>query len=439
MNITDVIQRVGLVISIGLIAFILGQAVAFFELPSSKFMREAFFAIEAIQMGWEDFGDDHETQQRDTTPRVVTHDLAKMGAGLTLLIETGERTLGTASVNLVTHDGEVRHTWTVPWEDIAAVGWPDTAGGGVPMSRRTVYPRSTHLYPNGDLLLLMHARGRTPFGVSLAKLDINSKLVWTYNRWAHHDISVADDGRIYTMSHELKTEGSPAIDALQTLDYDIMVRTPFIDDTIVVLSPEGEELASLSLVEALASSEFVPLLGVAPLDDQGDHLHANSIQVVTEALADQIPFAKPGNVLISVRTLHALLLVDLEEETVTWVATGQWRYQHDANFLSNGNILFLDNIGDVTHTGGASRVIEYAPTSGEIVWEYHGTDEYPMNSRELGELQKISNGNVLVSETLSGRLVEVTPDKEVVWEYFGREVMDAERIPFERVPAQFSE
>jgi len=435
----NVIQRIGLAISIALIAFILGQAVAFFELPSSKFMREAFFAIEAIQMGWEDFGGDDETQKRDTTPRVVTHDLAKMAAGLTLLIETGERDLQTSSINLVTHDGEVRHTWTVPWEDIAAVGWPETAGGGVPMSRQTVYPRSTHLYANGDLLLLMHARGRTPFGVSLVKLDIDSKLIWTYNRWAHHDLSVADDGRIYTMSHELKTEGSPAIDALKTLDYDIMVTTPFIDDTIVVLSPEGEEIASLSLVEALASSEFVPLLGVAPLDYQGDHLHANSIQVVTDALAEQIPFAKPGNVLVSTRTLHALLLVDMEEETVTWVATGGWRYQHDANFLSNGNLLFLDNIGDVTHTGGASRVIEYAPATGEIVWEYLGTDEYPMNSRELGELQKLSNGNVLVSETLSGRLVEVTPDKEVVWEYFGREVMDAERIPFERVPAQFSE
>jgi len=424
--------------SIALIAFIFGQAVAFFELPGSKFMREAFLAVEAIQMGWEDFGDDDETGQTDIAPRVVTHDLAKMGAGLTLLIETGERSLHTASINLVAHDGEVRHTWTVPWEDIAAVGWPETAGGGLPMSRKTVYPRSSHLYPNGDLLLLMHARGRTPFGVSLAKLDINSELIWTYNRWAHHDIDVADDGRIYTMSHELKTEGSPAIDAVKTLDYDIMVKTPFIDDTIVVLSPEGEELASVSLVEALASSEFVPLLGVAPLDDQGDHLHANSIQVVSETLAEKIPFAKPGNVLISTRTLHALLLVDIEEETVTWVATGGWRYQHDANFLSNGNILFLDNIGDVTHTGGASRVVEYDPASDEIVWEYLGTDEFPMNTRELGELQKLSNGNVLVSETLSGRLVEVTPDKEVVWEYFGKEVMDAERIPFEQVPAQFA-
>jgi len=434
MNLMNVIERVGLFISIGLIAFILGQAVAFFELPSSKFMRGAFSAVEAIQMGWEDFSDDDESQQRDTAPRVVTHDLAKMAAGLTLLVEAGERT-----VKLITHDGEVRHVWTMPWEDIVAEGWPSTSGGGVPLTRRIVYPRGAHLYPNGDLLIVIQARGRTPYGLALAKLDINSKLIWTYNRWAHHDISVADDGRIYTLSNELETEGSSTIEALKTLDYEIMIETPLIDDNIVVLSPEGEELSNLSLIETLARSEFVPLLALAPRDEQGDYLHTNSIQIVTDTLAAQIPFAKPGNVLVSIRTLHALLLVDLEEEAVTWVATGQWRYQHDANFLSNGNILFFDNIGDVTHTGGASRIVEYAPTSDQIVWEYLGTREHPMNSRELGELQKLSNGNVLVSESNSGRLFEVTPDKEIVWEYFGGDARDAKRIPFEQVPLQLSD
>ena len=433
MSKMNTVERIGLPISIGLTAFILGQAVAFFDLPTSGFIRGAFSAIEAIQMGWEDFGDD-ETQQGAIVPRVVALDPAKMAPGLTLLIEIGDQT-----IKLVTHEGEVRHEWTIPWEDIAAAGWPETAGGGVPMTLQTVSPRSTHLYPNGDLLLVMHSRGRTPFGVALAKLDIDSKLIWTYNHWAHHDISLADDGRIYTLSHDVVTQGSPAIDALKTLPYGIMVETPFIDESIVVLSPEGEELSKLSLMETLANSEFVPLLALAPRDAQGDHLHPNSIQVVTEALAAQIPFARSGNVLVSIRTLHALVLVDLEEEAVTWVATGQWRYQHDANFLPNGNVLLFDNIGDVTHTGGASRVVEYSPSSGRIVWEYLGTAEQPMNSRELGELQKLPNGNVLVSESASGRLLEVTPDKEVVWEYFGRDVRDAERIPFEAVPPQFAE
>ena len=436
MKLMDLVERVGLVVCVGLITFLLGQAVSYFQLPTSQFIGNAFSAIEAIQLGWEDFGTD---ESGDFSGEAVIHDASQMGEGLTLLIETGVRSLNTAAIRLVEADGEVVHTWTIPWDEIEAEGWPDTAGGGVPMSPQTVYPRATQLYPNGDLLVLMHARGRTPFGVALAKLDINSNLIWTHNRWAHHDLGLGDDGRIYTMSHELKLEDNATVEMMKSLNYDIMVDTPFIDDTVEVLSPDGEQLASISITEALGNSEFVPLFGVAPPDEQGDHLHANSVQVVTEALAAQIPFAEPGNVLVSSRTLHALLLIDLETELVTWVGTGSWRYQHDANFLENGNIQFLDNIGGVTHTGGATQINELNPNTGEIVWQYQGTEEFPLNTRELGEVQRLANGNVLISETMSGRIVEVTPDKEVVWEYFGNELIDATRIPYDQLPSQFSE
>lgn len=434
---TETVERVGLVTCVALITFLLGQAVAYFQLPTSQFVGNAFSAFEAVKAGWEDFGVDDEVQARASVSEAVIHDSSLMGEGYTLVIETGERSLFTAAINLVAPDGEVKHSWTVPWEDIEAVGWPDTAGGGVPMSRQIVYPRSVHMYPNGDLLLIMHARGRTPFGVGMAKLDADSNLVWFNNRWAHHDSSVGDDGNIYTLGHELRLETTPTIEMMKSLNYDIHVDAPYIDDTILILSAEGEELLELSLTEALGSSEFVPVFAIAPPDEQGDHLHANSIQVVTNELADQIPFANAGDVLISVRTLHALLLVDMETQKVSWVGTGSWRYQHDANFLANGNILFFDNIGGTTHTGGGSRALELNPVTGEIVWQYEGTEEMPMLTRELGEIQKVDNGNVLITETLSGRVLEVTPDKEVVWEYFSQELIDAERIPFDRMPARF--
>jgi len=419
MKTSERIEKIGIVVVIGFIAFLLGQAVSYFKLPTSGFLSNAFSAIEAIKLGWEDFGTEGEAADYIGETRI--HNAANMSNGLTLLIETGARSLNTAEIRLVHADGEIEHTWTVPWDDIEAEGWPETAGGGVPMSTNTVYPRATHLYPNGDLLILLHARGRTPFGVAMAKIDIDSNLIWTYNKWAHHDIDIGEDGNIYTLSHELKIDGNDTVDMMQTLNYDIMVGTPYIDDTVEVLSPEGEELISVSITEALGNSEFVPLFGVAPPDEQGDHLHVNSIQVVTPALAAQIPFAEVGNVLVSARTLHALILIDLETELVTWVGTGNWRYQHDANFLANGNIQFLDNIGGTTHTGGATQITELNPVTGDIEWQYQGTEEFPLNTRELGEVQRLANGNVLISATQSGRIVEVTQDKEVVWEYLGSE------------------
>jgi hypothetical protein len=49
---------------------------------------------------------------------------------------------------------------------------------------------------------------------------------------------------------------------------------------------------------------------------------------------------------------------------------------------------------------------------GEIVWEYTGV-VYPTDS------QRLENGNTLICDKGNKRVIEVTPDKEIVWEYMG--------------------
>ena len=38
-------------------------------------------------------------------------------------------------------------------------------------------------------------------------------------------------------------------------------------------------------------------------------------------------------------------------------------------------------------------------------------------SATMGSVQRLPNGNTLVTESLSGRVFEITPENDVVWDY----------------------
>ena len=92
--------------------------------------------------------------------------------------------------------------------------------------------------------------------------------------------------------------------------------------------------------------------------------------------------------------------------------------QHDANMLPNGNILIFDN-GPIRRFMGSSfsRVIEVDPSTNTIVWEYQ--DAVPLNffSPNISGARRLPNDNTLVTEGRFGRMFQVTPEKQVVWEY----------------------
>jgi hypothetical protein len=66
---------------------------------------------------------------------------------------------------------------------------------------------------------------------------------------------------------------------------------------------------------------------------------------------------------------------------------------------------------------GFSRVLEVNPKNNKIVWEFR--DESPLHfyASYISGCQRLPNGNTLICEGTTGRFFEVTPDKELVWEY----------------------
>jgi hypothetical protein len=86
---------------------------------------------------------------------------------------------------------------------------------------------------------------------------------------------------------------------------------------------------------------------------------------------------------------------------------------HDATLLDNGNILIFDNgVGR-----NWSRVVEVDPIARQVVWEYHAAEKEDFYSVTRGAAQRLANGNTLITESGRGRLFEVTPEGDIVWEY----------------------
>jgi hypothetical protein len=78
-----------------------------------------------------------------------------------------------------------------------------------------------------------------------------------------------------------------------------------------------------------------------------------------------------------------------------------------------------------------SRVIEFNPVTLDIVWQYAQTkatadhnDDGDISGNDrlfysffISGAQRLKNGNTLITEGATGRIFEVTPNNEVVWEY----------------------
>jgi hypothetical protein len=420
------------------LAYLFGAAVIFFELPSSSFLRRAFMG----GLTW------YEIKQAPppvngklsplTTGRVDNPD--KTCDGFTLcMYGTGSRAL------LVNMNGDVVHQWHIPFTEL----WPDPPHLHGPIDDAAVYFNDGHIYPNGDLLVVIEGPINTrnsSNGYGLARLDKDSHIIWKYAEKCHHDVDVAEDGTIYALVNEMTDKVPQGLEDIPT---------PCMIDFVDVISPEGKRLKRISLLEAIMDTPYTPLF--CPLEKQRrftdaktpapaiaksspsledprrrDVLHTNAVKVLNHALAPKFPLFKAGQLLISPRNLDTVAVLDPDSSKVIWAARGPWRSQHDPSFLDNGHLLLFDNLG----SPGGSRVLEYDPQTQEFPWSYPGEQGAPFLSRIRGMCQRLPNGNTLIVNSDGGEVIEVTRDREVIWSCSsgGVELNRARRYMREQLP-----
>ncbi|NUP26506.1 MAG: ArsR family transcriptional regulator [Nocardia sp.] len=170
---------------------------------------------------------------------------------------------------------------------------------------------------------------------------------------------------------------------------------------------------------------------------------------------DQGTVFHPDNILVSFRKANIVALIDKTSGAVVWKlgpyfgesscaqhqrnnahkvprALDQISGQHNPHMIAGdlpgaGNILIFDNQGGAGYPPAAlgiyagSRVLEVDPATEQIVWQYTAEDSglpsWTFFSSFVSNAQRLPGGNTLVTEGMQGRLFQVTPAGDVVWEY----------------------
>ena len=278
----------------------------------------------------------------------------------------------------------------------------------------------SELLPNGDLLAIgMVGHGWKQGSPSRAtitdrsryvsRIDWNGRLRWRRRLRAHHDIEVTPSGQLLLLTFDRRMEPS--------IHPEVVTR----DDQLTLLDQKGKVVDSRSMLDSVRRApERFELLEAEPSHLGGppwiDLFHANSVEWMHQPhLFSVDPLYGPDNILVSIRHQDRVANFNWQSREVVWSwGADQISGPHDAQVLENGNILLFDNgLGR-----DWSRAIELDPLTEQIVWEYRGTPKESFYTQSKGSVQRLPNGNTLIAESDRGRAIEVTPDGDVVWEFF---------------------
>ena len=254
--------------------------------------------------------------------------------------------------------------------------------------------------PDGSVIVSISENG-------ILKLDRDSRRLWFFRALTTHDTARDPEENVYGLIHEWTRD--PAIEA----------DGPVLEDSLVILGPDGRLQRQVSLVDALRRSGFGYLLpnsrpGVGRAEREPpvamDVLHSNHVEWIDGRLASRSPIYRRGNLLVSFRNINSVAILDGESFRVLWLwGPNNLALQHDPVLLANGHVLVFNN------GLAASEVLEVDPLTGTVAWRY--APELGFFSNIRGGCQRLPNGDTLITDSQSGIAFEVTEEGETVWRY----------------------
>ena len=189
----------------------------------------------------------------------------------------------------------------------------------------------------------------------------------------------------------------------------------------------------------------------------GDWLHINCMSYLgpNKRYNEGDERFHPENIIFDSREANFLAIISKKTGKIVWKIGPNWDDEnikhisyiigpHHTHLIpeglpGEGNILVFDNGGwggygvpnTVSEDGTKnvwrdySRVLEINPITLEIVWQFTPesiragipTDASKFYSPYVSSAQRLPNGNTLIDEGSNGRLIEVTYEKEIVWEW----------------------
>jgi hypothetical protein len=364
-------------------------------------------------------------------------------------------------------------------------------------------PGPFRILPGGYIMGGTTLRAPHQESIALRELDWDGKEVWRFDRTEQVTLRNGDLVWAARQHHDWQREGSsvgyyapgalPLVDRGRTLIVAHKNVTkpeisdkPLEDDYLLEVSWTGEVLWDWLASDHVDEFGFSPdarnaihrSLQFSPVRQSADWLHVNAASYVgpNRWFDGGDTRFNPENVLISMREASIIMIVDRAGHVV-WrmgpdyredpalAKLGQIIGQHHAHIIpaglpGAGNLLVFDNGGSAGYGVGTpaapngvgvarrdyTRVLEVNPVTFEKVWEYSipGTEHFQFFSHYVGAAQRLPNGNTLITEGADGRVFELTPEREIVWEYvspyFGKTdstrhaIFRAYRVPYDWVP-----
>jgi len=317
---------------------------------------------------------------------VTVHEAWRTYKGVTLLTPKE----GTGAF-LVDMQGRVLHQWDV--------GYAPASGA--------------ELLPNGNLLYSGKTTGSSGIdagagGGIVLELDWRGRVVWEHEDLTlHHGAFRMRSGNTLVLKRTEVPESLAEEVQGGLRESGKREDQRMWADVVHEINPRGEVVW-----EWVSHEHLDPTVDrICPICRRDTWGHANAVL----ELAD-------GSVLVSFLKTNTLAIIDKRTQDIIWRwGDDELAHQNCPSELNNGNILVFDNGFHMRGFNfGYSRVLEIDRCNGKMVWAYTGGGGSMLHflySATMCSAQRLPNGNTLVCESTTGRLLEVTADGHLVWEY----------------------
>ncbi len=375
----------------------------------------------------------------------------------------------------------------------------DMNGNVVKLWERVYGSHSNKVLPGGYIMGTT-GPGQWLEGIELAQWDWDGNIVWKFDKaekikikdkwiWSarqHHDYQREGNpvGYYVPGMDPLVDRGKTLMNSIKIVKRPDITDKPIADTRVIEVTWDGkivwewlitDHWDELGLSEAAKNAFYRNPSYIEGYGDDGNarEIYFNNINYLGPNKwydAGDERF-HPDNLIADIRSFNISLIISKKTGKIVWRLgpyftdtpalrkMGQIIGQHHVHMIPKGlpgagNILIFDNGGEAGYGSPNpmaprgvynarrhySRILEINPVTLDIVWEYREWPDFKFFSAYCSGMQRLPNGNTLITEAQTSRVFEVTPKKEIVWEYVRPPVggldwvFRAYRIPYDWIP-----
>ena len=357
--------------------------------------------------------------------------------------------MGSTTTYEIDYNGTVLHTWP---------------SGNLP---------GYSVYPVGNGTIVRAARQGLEIGGIVQEIAWNGEILWefTYNsdeHLSHHDIKPLPNGNVLVIAWEFKTEAETLAAGRNP---NLQPTGPLIPDHLIEISPSGDIVWEWHVWDHLIQDYDPSKENYGVVKDHPELIDINfesqhSMMISDWTHLNSVDYNENlDQILLSSWYFNEIWVID--HSTTTLEAAGHtggnrgkggdllYRWgnprtyrtgnesdqklfgQHDAQWIEagcpgSGNIFVFNNgldrpdgeyssveelVPPLTENGTYSYISGFPYLPENPFWVYTAPVPTDFYSEIISGCQRLPNGDTLICNGLKGVFFEVTPEKEVVWEY----------------------